>query len=342
MAGTTSCRPRDHLVAAGQLYRNAWRAAESCRAGRGRELPDWAEWCYLPIAATYAIVADDAGIPQAQLGAVHPERIADAARLAALCAWRMTQGIYRFDPAVYDAVCNTPVAGDIPHDVLYQLPEWCVYIETPGMAFGSGSLHGAFAHLEEDSNTGRAELRLVLDADAVLQPVAMHLGPWPLAESLGRMLDVGTTKLLSIGGPALPRTMLQPAAHALEPLVSLLLYICSQAGEIGDDQRRPAKPQPVRTRRDGLRLFAPDSPTTWDVGVRLGAALRRAYQAEQTAQEGTHAGPRAHIRRAHWHGYWSGPRNDTQARRFDLRWMPPIAVNVDDMDQLPATVRPVR
>ena len=80
--------------------------------------------------------------------------------------------------------------------------------------------------------------------------------------------------------------------------------------------------------------------TTWDVGVRLGAALRRAYQAAQTGGTDTHAGPRAHIRRAHWHGFWSGPREGE--RRFDLRWLPPIPVNVEDVGELPFTVRPVR
>jgi len=29
-------------------------------------------------------------------------------------------------------------------------------------------------------------------------------------------------------------------------------------------------------------------------------------------------------------------------RRWDLRWMPPISVNVDDLDALPCVMRPVR
>lgn len=75
------------------------------------------------------------------------------------------------------------------------------------------------------------------------------------------------------------------------------------------------------------------------MGVRLGAALRRAYQAEQTGAERPHAGPRPHVRRAHWHGYWSGPRDG--ARRYDLRWLPPIAVALSDANELPAVVRRV-
>src|SRR5690606_8718894 len=42
-----------------------------------------------------------------------------------LAAWRMTQGIYRIDPALYDALITTDLAGDIPANVLMRLPEWC-------------------------------------------------------------------------------------------------------------------------------------------------------------------------------------------------------------------------
>lgn len=121
-------------------------------------------------------------------------------------------------------------------------------------------------------------------------------------------------------------------------------YLCADAADLTHDGQpgRPDNPTPVRTRRHGSRLFAAQGPRAWDVGVRLGAALRRAYQADQTAAEDAHASPRAHIRRAHWHGYWSGPRDDPHARRFDLRWMPPIPVNVENLAELPAVIRPVR
>lgn len=76
--------------------------------------------------------------------------------------------------------------------------------------------------------------------------------------------------------------------------------------------------------------------------MRLGAALRCAYRVEQTHQpcDGTLPGPKPHIRRTHWHGFWSGSMEGQQ--RFGLRWLPPIAVNVDSTDALPASVRRVQ
>jgi Type IV secretion-system coupling protein DNA-binding domain len=49
------------------------------------------------------------------------------------------------------------------------------------------------------------------------------------------------------------------------------------------------------------------------------------------AQGGTHASPRAHVRRAHWHTFTRGVG---RAERF-IKWLPPISVNVGDED-LPA------
>jgi hypothetical protein len=93
----------------------------------------------------------------------------------------VTQGVYRFDPTVLDALWETPVTGDIPTEVLYHLPEWCVYVNTPGKTWQGGSLHGFFAHLEHDVDDKRTELRFVLD---VTGPGGDDLGlkqaRWPL------------------------------------------------------------------------------------------------------------------------------------------------------------------
>ena len=338
------CRPREHLTAAGKLYPLAWKRADELRSERGTgTIPDWPDWCYLPLAGWYAIVSADAGSQRLDLA-----RVGDVARLGAIGAWRVTQGIYRFDPALYESIITTPVAGDLPHDVLYRLPEWCVYIETPDMQWGGGPLHGFFAHLEPDANTGRPDLRLLLDAETALTAIPLHLGVWSLAESIARMTDVASVQGMARGVGAAPPGVTGEIRSWVEPLVSLLLYLCAENAEIGDGTGAPTNPQPKRTKQ-GWRLFAPDRPTTWDVGVRLGAALRRAYHAAETGQGGTHAGPRPHIRRAHWHGFRSGPmkREDgtdipAAARKFSLRWLPPIAVNLDDVSELPATVRPVK
>jgi hypothetical protein len=41
--------------------------------------------------------------------------------------------VYRFDPDIYQALINTSIRGPLPVDLLFNLPEWAVYVETPGL-----------------------------------------------------------------------------------------------------------------------------------------------------------------------------------------------------------------
>jgi hypothetical protein len=83
--------------------------------------------------------------------------------------------------------------------------------------------------------------------------------------------------------------------------------LCSQAAEnkeVGGGKRVPTRPKPQKTKK-GLRIFAPDQPSRWEVGYRLWAALKQALSEHEPAEQpGTHASPRPDIRRAHWHSFW--------------------------------------
>ena len=188
------CRPREHLAVAGRLYPDAWRRVDELRAGRGKDLPSWPDWCVLPLAGAYAIVSADAGLSRLDC-----DLVGDVGRMGALAAWRVTQGIYRFDPAVFDSVRETTLDGEIPCSVLYRLPEWCVYVETPGLAWAGLPLHGFWAHLEWDTNTGRTELRLLTDSDAGLLPIVLHIGPWTLSEAMDRSLSESMHNAKTLG-----------------------------------------------------------------------------------------------------------------------------------------------
>lgn len=276
---------------------------------------------------------------------------ADAAQrvstFATLASWRMSQGIYRFDPALYGPLVDTPFDGSIPADVLLRLPQWCVYIETPGMTMprktgGNTPIHGVFARLDSDlQHRFSLAMAFVVEHEGALWMVHQNV---PLQGTLSTSIS----SVFAEWGIDDPHGVAVVKAYTA-PVLNLLLYLCAEGAEIDGKRGQPGNPAPRKTRRDGLKLFAADGPATWDVGVRIGAALRRAYQSSETAQGGTHAGPRPHIRRAHWHGFRSGPRlrpdgSEIPAalRKFDLRWLPPIPVNLTDAGELPATIKPVK
>jgi hypothetical protein len=91
-------------------------------------------------------------------------------------------------------------------------------------------------------------------------------------------------------------------------------------------------------------------PSLWCRCCCICAALRAAYQAAETAPAGGNgSNPRGQIRRAHCHGYWSGPLKDDRGdpvpstkRHFDLRWQLPVAANLGAVEGMPSVFRPVK
>lgn len=319
-------RVRRHVGEVAKRYPTAWKAIEGLRRDR-KELGDWPQWCFCPLAGAYAVVSQGKE-------RVSPIDGLDVARVGATAAWRMTQGIYAFDADLLDALWETPVEGEIPLDVLYRLPEWCVYVPTPGRTVAKMPIAGFFTHLEYDANDHRTELRLLLDTDTPdgLVPIPLHVWvPGGLAAAVGRFYEEAQfqARLREDLRDLAPQMMgeAMETARACEPLVSLVLYLCSRNAEISDAKGRDIAPGRSRMQNVKGREIPAAGTATWEVGYRMGAALRAAQSATSDG-EATGRSVAAHVRRAHWHHYWTGPR-DRQSS--ELRWLSPILVGAGEI-----------
>lgn len=199
------------------------------------------------------------------------------------------------------------------------------------------------------SEEKRAELRFVIDYGDCYKlghegpsVTALHLGDWSLEESIRRAAIEATRQMKmhnwnDHGIDVASKDFIDMSIKQFQPFVSLLLYLCSANGEIRPlEGKTPGKSRPRKTKR-GPRLFPPDHVSTWDVGVRMGTAIRGAVAAISKDHGGTHANPRPHIRRAHWHTYWVGKKGK---REPILKWLAPILVGANG--DLPVTIRPVK
>ena len=353
----TISRIESHLSAIARRYPDAWRLMDLFRAER-KSLGDWPHWCFAPLAASYAIVSGGGNnrvIPDGS------DSLVDISRIGALAAWRITKGIYHFYELLFQKVSATPLKGELPVSLLHHLPEWCVYIPTPGMKCFDYRLHGFFAHIEYDVNDGHSELRLLFDTDESrppfspvgielptgLIPFPIHLRPDGLTRSLGESFQYAKQQADRLGFHemagiiAMTPKNIAEACDEVAPFINLVLYLCSVGADIrtGGD-RRPAFPVAKKTKK-GLRLFPKDKPTIWETGFRIGAALRAA-EGETRSEEkgGTHASPRPHIRVAHWHSFWAGPMKEPEKRRLLLKWLPPIPVGMGEILPTVKTVVP--
>lgn len=334
------------LAEIARRYPDAWKRMDEFREERGKSLPMWPEWCFCPLAGAFAITSR--GMDPLDAMRANPDFATDIAIVGALAAWRVTQGIYRFHPELFNAVWDTPLDAELPVELLFRLPEWCVYVETPGKTWLGDVLHGFFCHLEWDSNDQRQELRILLDTGERLVGIPLHLAGGTILGAVERAVMEADRVMAGHGmpGTSFDAKKQEALAESIKPLVSLVLYLCSVGSDLRDQAGTsllPRNPKPVKTKK-GERLFPAERQRTWEVGFRIGAALQRAYQAEERTGtgEGTHAGPRPHIRRAHWHTYITGPRREPDKQRPVVKWLPPIPVAMGDVGELVPTVRKVR
>ena len=324
-------RPLEHLHAASKNYPDAWKMVDQILAGRGKDLPDWPSWCFMPMAGWYSIVSADQGG-----GLITDPRIAgDIGRLSALGTWRYSQGYWKFDQDLLDALIKTSLSGDIPTEVLLRLPQWCIFAETPGLMWMGQALYGFWAHLEHDANDSHKELRLLFDIGTDLAPFPIHLGPWPLMESVTRAVNEAARQLYLHGhGPLLRDAKVDAyLAEQLQPVLAMILYLCSDEPDTDWPKNpKPSHPALKKTKKGGWRLFPAEKVTVWKVGAIVGARLRKARAEAECGTSGK--SPRGHIRDPHWHGYWVG---SGEARKFIYHWLPHIFVRGRETAPAPET-----
>ena len=127
-------------------------------------------------------------------------------------------------------------------------------------------------------------------------------------------------------------------------MLQLLLYLCSEEPDMPEIEH----PQQRRRLSGGVR--SPEAPRVWDVGVRVSTAIRRfngkatvaTDNRESGAAPGSHASPRPHVRSAHWHTYWTGPRDAVfPLRKPVMRWIPPLPIGMDWKREMPTIIRMV-
>jgi hypothetical protein len=317
----------------GKVYPDAWKQAQQFRQAKGSpSLSDWSDWCYLPLAASYAIISGEA----TRQGCPMETAAIDIGNLGAILAWRVSKGIYRFDKTLLESLWNTPIDSALPADLLFRLPEWCCYVDLEG--FERAPCDGFFVYLEEDTNTRDAEIRFSMVHGESMYTFPIHIRQRGITSGIKETINIAIqhmpTSHPQIGlmhEVAASQTVLQEVAKFFEPFMSIVLYLCSANAEVHcytDPDKKPSRPEPKKT-KDGLKFFPPQKPMDYRVGSKIGAAIRR-HRSTPPNDPGK-MGIQPHIRRAHFHLY----RIEAGRTKTELKWLAPIPVGLQDGDLIP-------
>lgn len=259
-----------------------------------------------------------------------------AQAIFALAPWRLSKEVYVIDEDLKDLLFEQDGELDVPDEILLQLPYPCFYVELPNTYYRTDKIHGFFVTLEYDVINGDKELKPVfLTDDGDVFSYSIHIGAKTIEESVN-MLDKQALENAN-GDKELKRLALkamQDSAETkifLKQILQVILYILAQNAEI-----TPSSEQSFITKRGKTLKDKYSEIRKWDVGIRVGAAIRQQKIREQSDPTGYkqsgHNSPRPHMRRGHWHHFWTGPKTQPEERKLILKWLSPITVaaNPDD------------
>jgi len=338
-ANMNKSNPANLLKLTAKAWPNVWENMKRFRANKGVLLPDWPDWCYLPVAAGVEITRKGKALEVKERDL--EEKTKHPYVVTAAAAWRITKGVYRFDPDLYNELVSQPMDQSIPADVLKRLPEWCVYIETPNMRFLQNPVLGFWAFLDYNEVLNTVELFFLLEMpNGEYFPIFAGYGEKTIEESYKNLenmpQDAQTSSVWKDYRDSISAEELEIVrnrfANGITPFIQLTLYLCAENADMIDVPRHPTN----RVRMSG-QVDVKKDVRVWMVGERIGSSLRKYRNKEilrylnNEPMGGSHASPRPHVRRAHWHHFWTGSKNpQNQNRKLVLRWLSPIPVNADD------------
>jgi hypothetical protein len=199
-------------------YDTIWDQVSGFLGARGRDIPDWPEWCYMPMAGAYAIVSGGGSLPK--------RKRPDISKVAAIAAWRPTRTIVKVDPARLQSLWEGEVPEEVSAADLSSLPVWGPYIDLQGV--DDASAEGAILHLEHDANDGHAEFRGLL--------VQEDLSTTPAVIDLGRSLEEGARSVVEEAvrvaheekeQAPVELGVTEAMTERARPLLSIALYLAS-------------------------------------------------------------------------------------------------------------------
>lgn len=274
--------------------------------------------------------------------AIQPEELVGFAR------WRNCKQVYRIDSVVAEELKEQKLAGSLPVEVISHLPYPIIYIDTK-LPFATGDsfvdAKGFLAWIDAaidapyekvlylefigvESFRGRATVPIKLREGATLEEIVQEL-----IEIDNDMKSREQSDQLKITVPSYENSY-KVVTNAL----NLLLYVIS---EEDDAEIVYQPPKPSRGQKVGKKT---NPETITELGTRIGRSIGAARKISLSGSsfniDGSHS-KSPHVRRGHWHSFWTGKRKDRDDNRpgdkLVVHWIPPTYINADG-DEIPIEV----
>ena len=324
--------PKKMLRRVKDQYPVLWEVVMECREGwKGNPvLPG----CFVPEDNVYRYLASISplGDPESCL--------AVSTILSALAHWEADNyQVYRVSSALRRELFTQDPTGveRIPMQVHSCMPFDCFYLKFPDTPYSKEQGFSVKGCLVERAyvSTGEPLLKVVLMQDGDIRNTS------------GVVIEAGNNRAVKSALGANP---------FVTGVLQVIQYICAVNADIKPHSQRPEakRPQSMETGAPAAEHTVPHDRKTneWEVGVRIGPALTQARRESHKETEdsnepgrrnGQHTPKRPHMRAAHYHHYWTGPRDEPENRRMVTRWIAPIAIGFKaGRCEVPVVIRDVK
>lgn len=279
---------------------------------------------------------------------------------SAVREWSEYRVVYRVHPALFQEIAHTESDTPVPCEVLSRLPHPNPFVVFPQPLPTDASPRSQIRIADQPVFTGMLVTGLTEDRSlcSTHDPAIRYLNValaarlryagqestyeertlvLPLtgdmtAEQMAREM-IGT---ISKHDPYKARSAEARDAQAFRLAINLLLYVGSAEPDLDTHQvaSRRGRKKSSKARRHA-------SAAVVDVGFHVGPTLWEgdSKQYESSESDGRGGPVRPHIRRGHYHRYWTGPKSGPQ--RIEIRWLHPMLVRPKERNKDVTTVIPV-
>lgn len=228
--------------------------------------------------------------------------------------WAKNKQVYRFDPELEFSLADSEEIK-LPIRVLDRLPYYTFYIQFADEGIFAKNFHGAFINIvKHDPGYILFIERIKEDGRAMFGKVALV----PQEADGTFFFD---KRSMNADKSAERNNDWQEFGFFL---LNAILYLCAENAEIQESQITKSTYKPrseIKNKFSEIRQ--------WECGFRYGAAVRKKRKEQNTETAKISVKVRrslpAHTRRAHWHHYWTGPKNGE--RKLVLHWIAPTFVS---------------
>jgi hypothetical protein len=210
-----------------------------------------------------------------------------------MALWQPTKRIFEVDNDVANELLESTFTGEIPLDQI-RLPDWSIAVKCGNLKFRAAKVRMRYSDISKDI--------LIL----------VHENGWITTISLTEPFKLDTQ--LDESGET---------AGLTRQVISALLYLGSVHNTVPSSNFGAYR---SANKKKKIKPFEyPTKVTCVQIGVELGERLRNA----RTVIELTGSTVKPHIRRAHWHNYWTGPKD---SRKLICKWTNSTGVNMNLAD----------